>query len=358
MTTKTKNDKSESDKHGDDGRASRRESASPPFKVSVSAKFLVMSLISSMLLAFAVGRAARLKLLEGPRRALLAERRQSTLRDRADYVDEHIGHERTLPLLVAKDGREIPHTRYTSKNFDTARSVASSTWLTRNRDVHTALDEGHAQVCSTDVNGTRTCSGQDSGAIENAYEDDVDPQPAGEHLMLDIKNVDGAFLNSEQRLALAMLEVIKEAELTLLSFHCHGLLPAGVSCVGVLLQREYISFHTWPAEGVITFDLCSAGPKSILPVVPIVEKLFGVPRSLSYPGQVVEQPEYRWAHKLRGFRHHPTTSSNLLLGTDLGASTLSLLGMEFKEEVSKRVHTVDAICSGRATHRSRYCHLV
>ena len=31
--------------------------------------------------------------------------------------------------------------------------------------------------------------------------------------------------------------------LTLLSYHCHSLLPAGVSCVGVLLE-SHISFHT------------------------------------------------------------------------------------------------------------------
>ena len=335
MTGIHENDKSEADKPGNDGRASRRETVSCPFKVSVSVRFLVMSLISSMLLAFAVGRAARLMLLEGPRRALLAERKQSTLRDRLEYVDENIGSESALPLLVAKDGREIPHTRYTSKNFDTARSVASSSWLSRNRDVHATFNGGHAQVCYTYVNGTGTYSGQDSVAIKDAYEDEVDPQPAGEHLMLDIKNVDGAFLNSEQLLSLAMLDVVNEAELTLLSFHCHGLMPAGVSCVGVLLHN-YISFHTWPAEGVIAFDLCSAGSKSILPVLPIVERLFGVPRTPSSPGQVVEQPEYRWAHKLRGFRHHPTKSSNLLLGTDLGANILSILGTELKEEVSKR----------------------
>ena len=329
------NDESESDEAGDDGRANHRETVSLPFKVMVSARFLVMSLVSSVLLAFAVGRAARLILLEGPRRALLAERRQSTLRNRPDYVNKYVGYESSLPSLIAIDERKIPHTRYTAKHFDTARSVIRSSYLARNRyGARTSIDEDHVQVCLTDEDGKRTCSGEDTVTTKDAYEDEVDTQPAGEHLMVDIKNVDGAFLNSEQLLSRAMVDVVKAAELTLLSYHCHGLTPAGVSCVGILLHN-YISFHTWPVEGVITFDLCSSGSKSILPVLPIIERLFGVPRTPSYPGQVVEQPENRWAHKLRGFRHRPTKSSNLVLGTDLGKSILRILGVEYKKEVSQ-----------------------
>ena len=67
--------------------------------------------------------------------------------------------------------------------------------------------------------------------------------PAGQHLLVDLMNVEADFLNSEQRLANAMVECIKTAGLTLLSYHCHSLLPAGVSCVGVLLE-SHISFHT------------------------------------------------------------------------------------------------------------------
>jgi S-adenosylmethionine/arginine decarboxylase-like enzyme len=305
---------------GDDGRANRREMASPLFKVLVSARFVIVSLISSILLAFAVGSAARIFLLEGPRHALLSERRQSSLRDRPEYLDKYAGNEPILPPLVARDGKKIPRTRYTSKNFDTARSSVSSSWLAKNRETGSDAD---------------TCSGEDSTTRDDDDDNEVDLQPAGEHLMVDIKNVNAVFLNSEHLLSRAMVDVVNEAELTLLSYHCHGLSPAGVSCVGVLLHN-YISFHTWPVEGVITFDLCSAGSKSILPALPIIERLFGVPRTPSHPGQVVESPEYRWAHKMRGFRHHPTMSSHLFLGTDLGAVVLRILGTEYKEEVGQQ----------------------
>jgi len=74
-------------------------------------------------------------------------------------------------------------------------------------------------------------------------QDEEEHLPAGQHLLVDLMNVEAAFLNSEQRLADAMVESVKMGGLTLLSYHCHSLLPAGVSCVGVLLE-SHISFHT------------------------------------------------------------------------------------------------------------------
>eukprot|EP00985_Skeletonema_marinoi_P012235 scaffold5862_cov91-Skeletonema_marinoi.AAC.8 len=44
--------------------------------------------------------------------------------------------------------------------------------------------------------------------------------PAGQHLLVDIKNVDPIFLNSEERLAEAMIQLVDESKLTLLSYHC------------------------------------------------------------------------------------------------------------------------------------------
>lgn len=88
--------------------------------------------------------------------------------------------------------------------------------------------------------------GQDNDSIMSLQEKQQEQQehlPAGQHLLVDLMNVEAEFLNSEQRLADAMVQCIKTAGLTLLSYHCHSLLPAGVSCVGVLLE-SHISFHT------------------------------------------------------------------------------------------------------------------
>lgn len=70
-------------------------------------------------------------------------------------------------------------------------------------------------------------------------------RPAGQHLLVDIRNVDAEFLNSEARLTDAMVTTVRESGLTLLSYHCHALIPEGISCVGVLLE-SHISFHSWP----------------------------------------------------------------------------------------------------------------
>ncbi|EEC45063.1 predicted protein, partial [Phaeodactylum tricornutum CCAP 1055/1] len=80
----------------------------------------------------------------------------------------------------------------------------------------------------------------------------------GQHLLIDIEDVDTEFLDSEQHLAQAMVDLITLSGLTLLSYHCHALLPTGVSCVGVLLE-SHISFHTWPKSGVIALDLFTCG---------------------------------------------------------------------------------------------------
>jgi hypothetical protein len=68
-----------------------------------------------------------------------------------------------------------------------------------------------------------------------------------QHLLVDIKGIEADFLDSEVRLAKAMVDTVNNAGLTMLSYHCHKLIPKGVSCVGVLLE-SHISFHTWPGK--------------------------------------------------------------------------------------------------------------
>ena len=145
-------------------------------------------------------------------------------------------------------------------------------------------------------------------------------QPAGQHLLVDLKNVDADFLNSEERLANAMVDVVKEGGLTLLSYHCHALIPSGVACVGVLLE-SHISLQTWPEEGVITVDLFTCGSSPLIPVIPKIVELFGI-------GENVFS---QWSHSLRGFRdgeRHILDNQS-----DLAVLVLSPLEMYKKENV-------------------------
>ena len=265
-----------------------------PYKVMVSIRFVVLTITAAMLSAFAVGQLARFLLLGshlGKRTAIRSGNGN-------------------LPPPIARVGREIPQTIYTAKNFDTART-ASSSLLMRRDDV-----EPPVKACSTDEQSCR------AKAAEVFSDEDEEHLPAGQHLLVDLKGIDASFLNSEERLAHAMVEVVNQASLTLLSYHCHALVPSGVSCVGVLLE-SHVSFHTWPGSGVITLDLFTCGSNPLVPVVPIIERLFGVSASFK------EKPTVRWSHTLRGFRNE----RGPLQMWDLSVGVLSNMEMDYKKEV-------------------------
>ena len=165
---------------------------------------------------------------------------------------------------------------------------------------------------------------RDSFVMDEKTKSMVDQHlPAGQHLLVDIEGVDADFLNSEERLSAAMVDTVKEAGLTMLSYHCHSLQPSGVSCVGVLLER-HISFHTWPDDGVITLDLFTCGSNPLLPVVQVIERLFGIGANT----------RTQWSHELRGFRPEEERKKNYLDGSsDLALWVLSPLEMYSKEQI-------------------------
>lgn len=147
--------------------------------------------------------------------------------------------------------------------------------------------------------------------------------PSGQHLLVDIKGIDADFLDSEERLSDAMVRTVQEAGLSMLSYHCHKLDPAGISCVGVLLE-SHISFHTWPEEGVITLDLFTCGENPLLPVVPLIERLFGIGDNLTT----------KWSHELRGFRSAEEKANNYLDDfSDLSLWVLSPIELVYKKQI-------------------------
>lgn len=167
----------------------------------------------------------------------------------------------------------------------------------------------------------------DLGELVEPIPGEDEHQPSGQHLLVDLKNVEAAFLDSEERLAQAMVDVVREAHLTLLSYHCHSLQPAGVSCVGVLLE-SHISFHTWPDEGVITLDLFTCGANPLMPVIPAIEKLFGIPRSKD------EEVVSKWGHELRGFRYSGDRRKHYLdNASDLASWVIAPMNLLSKQEV-------------------------
>jgi len=272
------------------------EKASPVnerYMVLISKRFVILSVLSCIIVAFAVGRSARMLLLVNPQNRLLVLG-TDIRNENNQYGKYEDGSAKSLPEPKMKDGKVPPQTEYTSKTFDTTKSASTqSRWIV------------------TDA-GTKKCEDiPEKNCVASPYIEDEDERednghhelylPAGQHLLLDIENVDGNFLNSEERLAHAMLKLIDECGLTLLSYHCHKMVPMGVSCAGVLLE-SHVSFHTWPNEGVITFDLFTCGPNSLLPIVPLAIELFAVRKEIdNEAGRQAKEPNSVWAYKTRGF---------------------------------------------------------
>jgi S-adenosylmethionine/arginine decarboxylase-like enzyme len=131
------------------------------------------------------------------------------------------------------------------------------------------------------------------------------PLPAGQHLLLDFDNVDATILNSQKHLAEAMVAMVYECGLTMLSYHCFGLEPTGVSFTGVLLE-SHVAFPKWSEEGVITMDLFTCEATSILPMVPMIEQLFARPRHIA----AAIPPKIIWSYKRRGFSNLDDSQPN------------------------------------------------
>eukprot|EP00956_Cyclotella_meneghiniana_P006802 scaffold9097_cov38-Cyclotella_meneghiniana.AAC.8 len=331
------------------------------YAIHLSYLFTIVTLSIAFLLAFFIGWSSRVLLLQ--QQAALLNTNNNAHPPTANEL-----HQLEVSMIPAKtmsgkrlsnqqlpspkvlEGKDVPYTTYTSKTFHTAATVTANTlhidrstavlWMTGKSDkIGGELDGGpdlrddnegnddnkdddedsnihHIErddtwtSCSTSPSST--CSRSKPQKLENNIntmghntDDDDQHLPAGQHLLIDFKDVSPSFLNSETQLASAMISLIDESRLTLLSYHCHSLVPIGVSCAGVLLE-SHVAFHTWPAEGVIVLDLFTCGGMPLIPVLPLVEKLFGVGRGSNDGGDDGEEEEVKpsmiWAHKLRGFR--------------------------------------------------------
>ena len=139
--------------------------------------------------------------------------------------------ERSWPKPMLPHGKPPPQARYTGNYQPT-----ESSW-----------SQGRVTVHLDGTSPTSPTEEQDEDATIYA-----EPyQPAGQHLWMDIKDVDPHFLRDTHRLSQAMVQVVEQSNLTLLSYHCHEwILSRGVSCLGVLLE-SHISIHTWPSARVV-----------------------------------------------------------------------------------------------------------
>lgn len=185
-----------------------------PFIIAISTPLIVVTLVTAAALAFFVGIVTRV--------VLVGNMGANAARQTQVVADHAVAKAGLLPTPVILGGKEVPPTMYTSRTFWQGGAVTSQT-------VH--LDRA----------GSANNHGFENDAADEAasQHDNGDLHlPSGQHLLIDIKHVDPDFLNSEERLASAMIELVNESKLTLLSYHCHSLVPMGVSCAGVLLESH------------------------------------------------------------------------------------------------------------------------
>ncbi|GAX19841.1 hypothetical protein FisN_11Lh287 [Fistulifera solaris] len=282
-------------------KSKQNDAPSSHFHVDITLVLFWGSIILASLVAFGIGYFSRIYLFiqSSPKVNILPA--------------SHVVRSETLPPPLLDKCKVLPQFVYTSKHYETGIRTTSDNMLVRH------------QAGSEDV---EACPSPDT----QQGDDEEEHQPAGQHMLVDIKNVDGSFLNSELRLANAMVELVRLSGLTMLSYHCHGLDPVGVSCIGVLLE-SHVSFHTWPIEGVITFDLFTCGPKSLIPYLDTIKELFGVPRQFALTGgSTADQPHMNWSYKKRGFKRG--SKSNADETTDMNMFLLGWMEYDMKQIVA------------------------
>ena len=198
-----------------------------------------------------------------------------------------------FPLPSLHRHKSPPNATYSGACWDDPHNDVKATWSQNRVDIHLHVESDHGSTIGTfdhdDGDSNSTLGEEFSGY-----------QPAGQHMLMDIQNVDPAFLLDMKRLSQSLVETTTQSGLTLLSYHCHDLhAPMGVSCIGVLLE-SHVSLHTWPQAGILSLDLFTCGPGSLLPLVPLLETLFAIPAKSA----MAARPISRWLYKKRGYRDY------------------------------------------------------
>ncbi len=307
-------------------------------KLHASKRIAYAAIIVGSLVAFLIGLHANILYTE----CILVHQRKQNAKSRPPY-----------PCPVLKSGKEFPRSKYTCMLFNNSITKLYSKYLKLKKEeqgesmdaeeVCTSVDGPGYKKCSIDSTQDETSSTTlEPGNVNNEH------PASGQHLMVDIKNVDSDFLASSERLAEALLEIINETNLTLLSYHCHDNKPSRVSCVGILLQ-SHISVHSWPKFGIVALDLYTCGPGDLVPMIPEIERIFAIATPPKSNGDLNERPCMVWTHKLRGSQ---LSSETLHLGRDLGSRILERdfdlkIKVASTETESQRIDLFDFI---RANH--------
>ena len=80
----------------------------------------------------------------------------------------------------------------------------------------------------------------------------------GNHLLLEVYNVEHDLLNDGIALQEVMEQGIERAGMTILNIFQHCFCPQGLTIV-IALAESHVSCHTWPEKGCIAIDVYTCG---------------------------------------------------------------------------------------------------
>ena len=80
----------------------------------------------------------------------------------------------------------------------------------------------------------------------------------GNHLLLEIYDVEHNLLNDAISLQEAMERGIDRAKMTILNIFTHCFTPQGCTIV-IALAESHVSCHTWPENGCLAIDVYTCG---------------------------------------------------------------------------------------------------
>ena len=81
----------------------------------------------------------------------------------------------------------------------------------------------------------------------------------GNHLLLEVYDVNYDLLNNSIDLEKVMLKGIERANMTVLNVFQHCFYPQGCTIV-IALSESHVSCHTWPENGCVAIDVYTCGP--------------------------------------------------------------------------------------------------
>ena len=183
------------------------------YLVRIPPHFILLTLVIVCGVAFSVGTISRVVLLSsmGIHPSAYPSNTPASIQSDVENLKHY------LPVPVRINDKELPPTTYSSTQ------VLPQVGATTSHSVH--MDRKVKLYYENNITN-------DGDTNQEQH------LPSGQHLLVDLKNVDPTFLNSEQQLAEAMVELAIISKVNLLSYHCHSIVPMGVSCVGILLESH------------------------------------------------------------------------------------------------------------------------